>query len=113
MAITGIARSGTKQWVLQRIGNALIVAYSIMLLVLLFNAPISDHQSLRDFLAPTWFKVVSTLCVSIFALNGMLAGWQIAGDYVKGTGANKVFNTLCVILSLTTIAAVIKLLWLS
>ncbi|AOT06881.1 succinate dehydrogenase, hydrophobic membrane anchor protein [Pseudoalteromonas luteoviolacea] len=112
MAISGIARSGTKQWVLQRVSNALIVLYTLMLVGLLVNQPVTDYQSLMHFFEPTWFKGVSTLCIVIFALNGMLAGWQIAGDYVKSAGVNKLFNALCVILSITIILSGVKLLWL-
>ncbi|MBQ4876215.1 succinate dehydrogenase, hydrophobic membrane anchor protein [Pseudoalteromonas luteoviolacea] len=112
MAITGIARSGTKQWVLQRFSNALIVLYTLILIGLLVNQPVTDHQSLLAFIEPIWFKVATTLCVIIFALNGMLAGWQIAGDYVKSAGVYKLFNTLCVVLSFTIIVTGIKLLWL-
>ncbi|MBQ4811810.1 succinate dehydrogenase, hydrophobic membrane anchor protein [Pseudoalteromonas luteoviolacea] len=112
MAIMNIARSGTKQWVLQRISNAIIVAYSILIVVLLLSEPVTSHQALVNMFTPMWFKVLTTLSVCVFAFNGVIAGWQIAGDYVQGGTINKIFNLACVLLSLSMILTMIKLIWL-
>ncbi|KZN47223.1 succinate dehydrogenase, hydrophobic membrane anchor protein [Pseudoalteromonas luteoviolacea] len=112
MAIMNIARSGTKQWVLQRISNSIIVAYSILIVVLLLSEPVSSHQALVHMFTPLWFKIVTTLSVCVFAFNGVIAGWQIAGDYVKGGAINKAFNLVCVLLSLSMLLTVTKLIWL-
>ncbi|MCF2856679.1 succinate dehydrogenase, hydrophobic membrane anchor protein [Pseudoalteromonas sp. SMS1] len=112
MAIVNIARSGTKQWVLQRISNTFIVGYSMIVAALLLLEPVTTHQALVDFFSPTWFKVLTTICVCVFSFNGMIAGWQIAGDYVQGAAINKVFNLVCVLLSLSMILTMLKLIWL-
>ncbi|KZN30693.1 succinate dehydrogenase, hydrophobic membrane anchor protein [Pseudoalteromonas luteoviolacea] len=112
MAVMNIARSGTKQWVLQRISNTVIVAYSLLVVTLLFLEPVTNHQALASFFSPIWFKVLTSISVCIFTLNGVIAGWQIAGDYVKGDAINKAFNFLCILLSLSMIVAMVKLIWL-
>ncbi|KZN28983.1 hypothetical protein N480_09450 [Pseudoalteromonas luteoviolacea S2607] len=112
MAIMNIARSGTKQWVLQRISNAIIVAYSILIVVMLLSEPVTSHHALVNMFTPQWFKIVTTLAVCVFAFNGVIAGWQIAGDYVKGDTINKAFNLVCVLLSLSMLVTVTKLIWL-
>lgn len=103
--------SGTKQWVFQRVCNTLIVAVTILMVVMLFTTPVDSYQALMALFSATWFKAVMSVSVVLFALNGMLAGWQIAGDYMPIPAVNKLFNTACVVLSLFVAALSMYLLW--
>jgi succinate dehydrogenase / fumarate reductase membrane anchor subunit len=104
--------SGTKQWVFQRLCNALIVAVTVLLVVMLFMSPVDSYQAFSALFSATWFKLLISLCLVLFTLNSILAGWQIAGDYIKAPFVNKLFNTLCVVLSLLVSALGVYLLWL-
>lgn len=109
--MTSIAKSGVKQWLLQRICNCFIVLYSIMLIGLIIAPPLDNFTAVESLLAQIWFKLVSTVCIFIFAINSILAGWQIAGDYVKGAVINKIFNGLCIIFTTAGLLVALMILW--
>ena len=106
-----VARSGSKQWVLQRVSNLAIVIYSALLMFLLASSNIGEFASFSAIFDPMWFKVVTSVCMVAFAFNGVIAGWQIAGDYVKVPLINKLFNTVCIIASLGALVFSLLFLW--
>ena len=106
-----IFKSGSKQWMFQRLSNACIVAYSLLLVCLLFTVDLSSFTSVSNLFQSTWFKVITSLCVVFFAFNSVLAGWQIAGDYVKQKPLNKLFNMICMIASAVSVVIILATLW--
>lgn len=109
--MSSFVKSGTKQWVFQRVSNLLIILYSLLMAVLFCTIPLNDFDAVHTLLGQTWFKALSSVCIITFSINSVIAGWQIAGDYVQGTLLNKLFNTLCVVLSLTALVITLFILW--
>ncbi len=110
--MSNITKSGTKQWVFQRVSNILIVLFSLLVTVLFFTTPLYSYDTVTALIDKTWFKITASLCMLFFTANSMIAGWQIAGDYVKANIANKIFNIVCILASVTSLVFVIKILWL-
>lgn len=109
--MTSIVKSGVKQWLLQRICNVVIVLYSILLIGLTLSTPLDTFTAISALLAQSWFKLISTICIFIFAVNSILAGWQIAGDYVKGVVINKIFNGLSILFTAAGLLVALIILW--
>jgi len=80
----GIINSGVKQWVFQRIANALFVSFGICLLCVFFGSDGLSYENLKAVVVDwKWYFVI----VLVFAcINSILAGWQIDGDYAKKFG---------------------------
>ena len=104
-------KSGTSQWIFQRLSNLFIVIVCAALAVFFYLNPISNYTDFISLLQTTWFKVVTSIALVVFALNSVLAGWQIAGDYVKQAPVNKLFNTLCIAISLATMLFGVYAFW--
>ncbi|BFM48301.1 succinate dehydrogenase, hydrophobic membrane anchor protein [Marinomonas sp. THO17] len=105
------ARSGTKEWLFQRIANALICIWAIVTVILLIDHQPASLADLSALLAPMWFKVFSSLVLIMAAFNSVLAGWQISTDYVKGILINLLFNLLVRLISLVYLVAGLYMLW--
>lgn len=103
--------SGTKQWVFQRVSNVIIVIVSIAMAVVLLTSQLNAYDAFVSLFASMWFKLTATLTVLVFAFNSMLAGWQIAGDYIKSPVVNKLFNFGCVAISALTVLIALFTLW--
>lgn len=73
--------NGVRQWVFQRVANAFLVLFGLLLLVTVLNGV--TYESLIGLLAAGWFKVFALVVLVLGCLNSVLAGWQITGDYAK------------------------------
>lgn len=81
----GIMTSGVKQWVFQRISNAVFVIFGVVLLINFLDGGLS-YETITGLLANTGFKVYLAVTLVFAALNSILAGWQITGDYAEKFG---------------------------
>ena len=92
--------NGTRQWVFQRLSNALIVVFGIVLLKVLMTNELS-HESLSALFAGQVFQIYAAATLVFVCLNSILAGWQIEGDYSKKLGIpKKLLTTVAVLTSL-------------
>ena len=104
--------SGTQQWVLQRVCNLITVLFvSALVIYLLVCTPLS-YESWSALHSTTWFKLVASLALISGVINGVLAGWQIAGDYIQGA-FNTLFNLLLSAASLCLLGFGFGMLWMS
>lgn len=113
MAITAAekARSGTREWVFQRVSNLSICLWGLVFVVCVASmdsASFSDWQAVFE---PLWFKLLSTLTLLLVSLNSVLAGWQIGTDYVKVPGLNKVYMLVVKVGSAAYACTGLYILW--
>ena len=80
----GIMNSGVKQWIFQRIANALFITFGICLLCVFLASDGLTYEYLKSEMANwKWYFAI----LLVFAcVNSVLAGWQIDGDYAKKFG---------------------------
>ncbi len=77
----GLINNGIRQWLFQRLSNALIISFGIGLLYTLIAA---DGLSYGSVSAHFSGGLVTSYCAVglVFRCgNGVLAGWQIDGDF--------------------------------
>ncbi len=96
--------SGVKQWIFQRVSNALIISFGLCLLCELLYADSITYASLTELFSGQVFKIYLAVVLIFSCLNSVLAGWQIDGDYAKKFGMPQ--NVL------TVTAAIVSLLFL-
>lgn len=82
----GIIKDGVKQWVFQRVSNALIVTFGIALLYVFLSQDGLSYASLKALVTNSGFTYYLAFVLLFSCVNSVLAGWQIDGDYSKKFG---------------------------
>ncbi len=82
----GMINSGVRQWIFQRISNALIVTFGVALVCVLLSDNGLSYASLTGLLASQAWKIYFTVVLVMACVNSVLAAWQIDGDYAKKFG---------------------------
>lgn len=88
----GIINNGVRQWLFQRISNALFVTFGVFLCCIFLNNDGFTYSFIQSQLVTwKWYFAI----VLIFAcLNAVLAAWQIDGDYAAKFGIPHLLLTL-------------------
>lgn len=107
----GKMRSGTREWVFQRVSNLLICAWGAVFIAQLMLLGEASYASWLSLFQPLWFKVFSTCVLSFITLNSVLAGWQIGADYVKASMPNKLYMLVCIVGSAAYFTVGLYILW--
>ncbi len=93
--------SGVKQWIFQRVSNALIISFGVCLLCIFLSEDGLSYTSLNELLSGGMFTLYLAVVLVFSCLNAMLAGWQIDGDYASKFGLpNNLITTVSIIVSL-------------
>ncbi len=93
--------NGVKQWIFQRVSNALIISFGICLLCIFLSEDGLSYTSINELLSGGAFSIYLAIVLVFSCLNAMLAGWQIDGDYASKFGLPKnLITTVAVIASL-------------
>ena len=106
------ARSGTREWIFQRIANLAIVLYALVFVVSVISLDNMDYASWQGLFGAVWFKLYSSLTLILVCLNSILAGWQIGADYIKAEGVNKTYNLVVKAGSGIYLVAGLAIFWL-
>ncbi len=78
----GIMTNGVKQWIFQRVSNAVFVIFGLVLLFTILSNGLT-YDSLVGLFSNGLFKAFAFIALVLACLNAILAGWQIAGDYAE------------------------------
>ena len=97
---------GVKQWVFQRISNALIVLFGLWLLITVMSQGGISLEAIQASLGNASCRLALMVLLVVAGLNSMLAGWQIAGDYAEKFGINQnLMVGTCLVISAGYVAA--------
>lgn len=77
------SRSGTREWIFQRVSNAAIILWGVVYLGLILSQTKVTYDSWIALHSATWFKLFSTLVLVLAMMNSVIAGWQIGTDYTQ------------------------------
>ncbi|MBD5770010.1 succinate dehydrogenase, hydrophobic membrane anchor protein [Marinomonas colpomeniae] len=108
----GKSRSGTKEWVFQRLSNVAICLWGVIFIGLVLTLDSATFSDWKGLFSPTWFKVYSSITLVMVCLNSVLAGWQIGTDYIKPTCVNRFYMVAVKLVSLAYVAFGLYILWI-
>ena len=90
-------RNGVSEWLFQRTANLLAVLYGLVMVSHFLSESATDYAATVAFFSEGWVILFSALVLVFNCLNSVLAGWQIAGDYLnKNANINKLFMRACI-----------------
>ncbi|WP_235075928.1 succinate dehydrogenase, hydrophobic membrane anchor protein [Marinomonas profundimaris] len=107
----GNTRSGTREWVFQRITNLAICLWGVVIIGLVLNVDTATFADWQNLFAPMWFKIYSSVTLLMVCLNSVLAGWQIGTDYIKPKGINTLYMAVVKLGSVAYAAFGLYILW--
>ena len=106
-----MCNNGTRQWLFQRLSNALIIVFGIVMLKVLIANELT-HEALTALFAGQIFQIYAGITLLFICFNSILAGWQIEGDYRKKLHIPKnLLTTVAVLISLCYLACGLWLLF--
>ena len=95
---------GVKQWIFQRISNALLVAFGLWLIFTVVSGGL-NQAFIQSAFSGTYSSAFLIAVLVLGGLNAILAGWQIAGDYAHKFGVNQnLVVGICAVVSIAYIA---------
>lgn len=107
----GKARSGSREWVFQRVANLAICIWAVIFIGLILTIDAATFTAWKNLFSPIWFKVYSSITLIMVCLNSVLAGWQIGTDYIKPKIINRLFMTIVILGSLAYSILGLSILW--
>ena len=110
--LTTGAHYGGRDWIAQRVTAALIVLFTLVLLlsVLFTSGPIS-YDTWAGIFAPQWMKFLTLVTVVALAWHAWIGVRDIWMDYVKPAGIRLLLQVLTVLWLVGSIVYFAKVLW--
>ncbi|GAB3487392.1 succinate dehydrogenase, hydrophobic membrane anchor protein [Marinomonas epiphytica] len=104
-------RSGTKEWLFQRVANALICVWTILFIIQVISLDEASFANWQALFEPMLWKLFTSLTLLVVCLNSVLAGWQIGTDYIKVPQVNSIFMLIVKLGSFLYAIAGLYILW--
>ena len=93
---------GVKQWVFQRACNVVFVLFGAWLLFSLLSGNLNNFTAANGLVSGGISQLILALVLLLAALNSVLAGWQIAGDYAHKINVSA--NVLVAVAAIVSVA---------
>ena len=105
------AHYGTRDWLAQRITAAVMVIYSIIVLVVLLRNSSLTYGVWRDLFASGWMRVATLLFALSLAWHAWLGVRDILMDYLQHDGLRLALQVLTILLVAIYVGWAVQILW--
>lgn len=81
-SVTSFGRSGLYDWLIQRVGAAVMAAYTIFLTVYLISHPELTYEQWHTLFGQLWMRVFSLAALLSFISHAWIGLWAVLTDYL-------------------------------
>jgi succinate dehydrogenase / fumarate reductase, membrane anchor subunit len=81
-SITSFGRSGLYEWLIQRVGGAVMAAYVIFIVAYLLLNPELDFAQWQALFSQLWMRVFSLVTLLSFVSHAWIGLWAVLTDYL-------------------------------
>lgn len=81
-SVTSFGRSGLYDWLIQRVGGAVMAAYTIFLVVYLVVNPELTFEQWQTLYSQLWMRVFSLATLLSFISHAWIGLWSVVTDYL-------------------------------
>jgi succinate dehydrogenase / fumarate reductase, membrane anchor subunit len=104
-AVTSFGRSGLSDWLVQRVGGVILLAYFCFLGALLLSNPDITYHEWKSVFEATWVRIFSVAALLSLAAHAWIGLWCTLTDYITARMLGPTADVLRGILVLICIAA--------
>jgi|TARA_R110000772_G_scaffold58539_6_gene132715 succinate dehydrogenase / fumarate reductase membrane anchor subunit len=79
-AVTSFGRSGTADWLVQRVSGVILLAYFLFIGWVVVSGV--DYASWKSLFAQTWVRVFSLMSLLSLAAHAWIGLWAVVTDYL-------------------------------
>ena len=81
-SVTSFGRSGLYDWLIQRVGAAVLAAYTIFITAYLILNPDLTYEQWHALFGQLWMRVFSLLALFSFISHAWIGLWSVLTDYL-------------------------------
>lgn len=81
-SVTSFGRSGLYDWLIQRVGGAVMAAYTIFLTVYLVVTPELSYEQWQVLYSQLWMRVFTLVTLLSFITHAWIGLWAVLTDYL-------------------------------
>lgn len=117
-AVTNFGRSGVSDWLVQRVGGVILLAYFCFLACVLLGNPDMSYSEWKAVFEPSWVRIFSVAALLSLAAHAWIGLWCTLTDYITtrmmGPRADVLRGALvifCIATLFTYVVWGIQILW--
>lgn len=81
-SVTSFGRSGLYDWLIQRVGGAVMAAYTIFIVVYLVLNPDLTYEQWQSLYSQLWMRVFTLVTLLSFISHAWIGLWAVLTDYL-------------------------------
>ena len=80
--VTSLGRNGLQDWLVQRVGGIVLLAYTLFIVVFLLRHPQLSYAEWHSLFATPSFRLFSALALLALASHAWIGLWAVTTDYL-------------------------------
>jgi succinate dehydrogenase membrane anchor subunit len=110
-SVLGVAHSGLRDWLIQRLSALLMAVYLIGLVSYLLTHPGISFAEWHHLFAQNWLKVLTILVLLSMLWHAWVGMWTIFTDYIKSSVVRLILHTIVFFLLAAFFIWGVMILW--
>ncbi len=110
-SVTGLTRSGLKDFLVQRVSAIILALYSLFLVGYFLGHPHLDFAHWNGLFACTWMRLFTVLALLSLIAHAWVGMWTIFTDYIHCAMGRAVLQILVILAFIAYVVWCISILW--
>ena len=109
--VAGLASTGLRDWLIQRVSAVIIGLYSLFLLAFLWFHPDLQFGDWQGLFQQQWFRMFTLVTVVSLVGHAWIGMWTVATDYLHPVSVRLVFEVAVILALLVYLVWAIEIVW--
>ncbi|RCX29797.1 succinate dehydrogenase subunit D [Thioalbus denitrificans] len=109
--VAGLARTGLRDWLVQRVSAVILALYTLFLLGFLLLNPDLQFADWQGLFAQGWFRMFTLLSVLSLAGHAWVGVWGVSTDYIHPYWLRLLFQVVVILALVVFVAWAVAILW--
>ncbi|AKP72961.1 succinate dehydrogenase [Piscirickettsia salmonis] len=109
--ITGFAKSGLKDWFIQRVSAIILAVYVLFLVGFFIVHPQVDYGTWKALFSQTCMRIFTLLAVLSLAAHAWIGLWTVFTDYIKCGVLRGILQVSVILVIFVYVVWTIQIIW--